>query len=65
MRSLRNNDLDKQQLENLKDTFANIHKVDDGEETLYPVDENGIVDMGDHKTIVPHPEYYIGKTSQK
>ena len=59
-----NNDLDKQQLENLKDTFANIHKVDDGEETLYPVDENGIVDMGDHKTIVPHPEYYIGKTSQ-
>lgn len=57
------NTLNDAQLQNLKETFANIHEVDDTNEIVYAVDENGVVDMGDHKTVVPHPEYYTGETS--
>ena len=56
-----NNDLNDEQLANLKETFLNIREVDDSDVQTYPVDENGIVDMGDHKTIVPHSEYYKGE----
>lgn len=49
-----NNDLTDEQLANLKETFLHIHDVDDSDVVEYEVDENGIVDMGDHKTIVPN-----------
>lgn len=56
-----NNDLSDAQLINLKKTFLNIHEVDDSNVEEYPVDNNGIVDLGAYKTIVPHPEYYTGE----
>ena len=49
-----NNDLTDEQLANLKETFLHIHDVDDSDVVEYEVDENGIVDMGDYKTIVPN-----------
>lgn len=54
-----NNELNEEQLSNLKESFANIREVEnDKNEIIYPVDENGIVDLGDYQTIVPHPEKY-------
>lgn len=49
-----NNDLTDEQLANLKETFLHIRDVDDSAVVEYQVDEKGIVDMGDHKTIVPN-----------
>lgn len=51
-----NNDLTDEQLANLKETFLHIRDVDDSDAVEYQVDENGIVDMGDHKTIVPNAD---------
>lgn len=52
------NNLSEEQLANLKHTFENIRDIHDIDETpVYNVSENGIVDLGDHKNIVPHPEY--------
>lgn len=60
-----NNELNEEQLSNLKETFANIHEVENTEnEIIYPVDENGIVDLGDYQTIVPHPEKYNNSAKQ-
>lgn len=49
-----NNDLTDEQLSNLKETFLHIRDVDDSDVVEYEIDENGIVDMGDHQTIAPN-----------
>lgn len=52
-----NNDLTDEQLANLKETFLHIRDVDDSDVVEYQVDENGVVDMGENKTIVPNVDY--------
>ncbi|MFP5528598.1 hypothetical protein ACLGL1_09075 [Peptococcus simiae] len=60
---IKSNRLEEWQINNLKNTFKNIRKPDIQSEKTYKVDQNGVVDLGTHLTIIPHSTYSTSNNS--
>ncbi len=57
------NTLNDTQLQNLKETFTNIHEVDETGVREYPVDGNGIIDLGEYRSVVPNNKENVGAST--